>query len=354
MASAPLIANRYRIQKQLGTGGQGDVYEVLDTHEGDVVALKLLKTVPPGGIWQEAAILRRLADPHILPIRNADVAAGQPYLVTELARHGTLADQLAASGTCGVDVDDGVRFVRQACHGIARAHDLRLVHNDIKPMNLFLNAEGECLVGDFGCAALIAPGVVTTFPHCASPETVAPEIAAGWGTPAATASVASDVYALGATAFWLLAAQTPVDLTPAPDFVGKMALVASTPPPRVRDLAPHVPQYVATAVERAMSLDTTTRFRSVTEFAAALGSRPRAVRRWRRTDEHAGHLRCWRGEPQAGGSTYVVCLEQGARPRQAVITTRHAWSGNRITAGCTTTPMRTWGRAVRAVMRRLS
>lgn len=351
--AAPVIAGRYLVQRQLGLGGQGEVYEVLDTHEDDVVALKLLTIVVAGGHWQEAQILRRLSDPHILPIRNADLASGRPYIVTELARHGTLTDRLAAAGTCGLLVDDVVRLLRQACHGVARAHDLRLLHNDIKPMNLFLNAEGECMVGDFGFAAELPPRAASTWPPGASPETVAPEIAASWGTPAATASFASDVYALGATAFWLLAAGPAHDFSGATDVKAKMSIIAAHAPARLRDLAPHVPHYVAAAIERAMAPVPGDRFSTVTDFAAALGARPRVLRRWRRTDEHPGHIGCWRGEPESGGSTYVLCLESGARPTQAVISTRHASSGRSVAVGCRVAPMRTWGQAVRSTMRRL-
>ena len=327
---------------------------MLDAHEGDIVALKLLTVVPRGGVWQEAQTLRRLADAHILPIRNADVASGRPYLVTDLARHGTLYDRLVSVGSVGLDVDDVVRLMRQACHGIARAHDLRLVHNDIKPPNLFLNAEGECMAGDFGCAALVPIGATTVNPPTAGPETAAPEVAAGWATPAPTASFASDIYALGATAYWLLAARTPNDLSAAPDAASAMSIVATVAPPRLRDVAPHVPHYVATAIERAMARTPGDRFDAVTGFAAALGQRPPVTRRWRRTDEHGPHLACWRGEPESGGSTYVLCLEQGSRSTQAVITTRHAASGNRVSNGCRTAAMRSWGQAVRSTMRRLA
>ncbi len=350
-----LIANRYAVRRQLGQGGQGEVYEVVDIHEGAVVALKLLTLVGGGGPWVEAQILRRLADPHILPIRNADLASGRPYIVTELAIHGTTEDVLAQVGACGVGVDDVVRLMRQACHGVARGHDLRLLHNDIKPGNLFLNAEGECLVGDFGFASLIPAGATSVAPAGATAETAAPEVAAGWPTPGVpTASVQSDVYSLGATAFWLLAGRTPLDLSTAPDTAAKMAIVGTQSPPRLRDLAPHVPNYVAAAIERAMAHNGADRFTSVTDLAAALGRRPAVDRRWTRTDEHAGHLACWRGEPQSGGSTYVLCLEQGARPTQAAITTRHRSSGSRISAGCRSSPMRNWAQAVRSIMRALS
>ena len=113
LAAGTLIAGRYAVQRFLGRGAQGEVYVVIDTHEGPTVALKLLGPLPAGGPWQEAQILRRLADPHILPIRNADLAAGQPYLVTELATHGTVEAELLVAGQRGRDTDDVAGFEDQ-------------------------------------------------------------------------------------------------------------------------------------------------------------------------------------------------------------------------------------------------
>lgn len=349
-----VIAGRYVVQRPLGApGAQGEVYEALDTHEGDLVALKLLTGVNPGGSWLEAQVLRRLADPHILPIRNADQDLGQPYLVTELATHGSLDARLAATGACGLSVDEVVRWVRHACHGIARAHDLRLLHNDIKPANLFLNAEQECLVGDFGFAALIPPGATATTPPGATAETVAPEVAARWNTPTPTATVGSDIYSLGATAYWLLAARPQHDFSGAADIAARMAIAASDLPPRLFDLAPHVPTYVSSAIERAMAPLPDDRYPTVTALAAALGARPAASRRWRRTDEHSGHLACWQGEPIGGGGTYVVCMEGGPRPTLRTISTAHAASGHRVKRGCRSATTRSWAPAVRSIMRTL-
>jgi len=287
----PPLAARYVLRRRLGPpGAQGEVYEALDTYENDVVALKLLTSWTVSGPWAEAQILRRLADPHILPIRNADHIAGRPFLATELAHHGTLQDRLVAVGQRGLDLDELVRWIRQACFGIARAHDWRLLHNDLKPGNLFLNAKEECLVGDFGCATLIPAGATTVRPHGATAETAAPEIAASWGTPAGSASILSDVYSLGATAFWLLTARPPHDLTGATDIATKMSIVATQPAASLRDLAPHVPKPVAAAIETAISRSPGDRYRTVTDFAAALGARPTTARRWQRTDEHPGPL----------------------------------------------------------------
>lgn len=348
-APLPLVGGRYQLHRRLGSAGaQGDVYQALDTFEGDIVAIKLLSSVPAGGVWQEAQILRRLVDNHILPIRNADHDAGQPYLVTELATHGSLDSLVAATGSCGLDVDHVVRLVRQACMGVARAHDLRLLHNDLKPGNLFLNAEGECLVGDFGFASLIPAGTTVTRAPGFTPETVAPEIAADPTNP--HASVRSDVYSLGATAYILLSARPPLDLSGAASLQEKLAIVATQMPPRLWDVAPHVPRSVQTAVETAMNRNPGLRYPRAVHFAHALGARRTATRIWRRTDEHPMHIGCWRGEPRAAGSTVVLCLEQGSTSTRVQVSAQHAGSGNRVRRAARSGPLRNWGATVRSAM----
>jgi serine/threonine protein kinase len=330
-----VIGNRYTVQQQLGEGGGGDVYLVHDAHENDVAVLKLLTTLRPGAEWFEAEALRHLADEHILPIRNADVDSGQRYIVTALAEHGTLEGLIQEANGCGMDVGRVVTLIRDACHGVDRAHRARLLHNDIKPLNLFLNGQGECLVGDFGSASLIPAGATMAVPCGATPAIAAPEVAAGIGTTAATASVRSDVYSLGATADWCLAGERAYAFPPATNLQERFAIVAAGPPPHsLRDRAPHIPLGVAKAVERAMSRNPADRFGTVLEFAHALGARPAAPRNWHRTNQHAGHAACWQGEPRDGGSTYILCVQQAARPGRLDITTRHATSGNRVTAGC--------------------
>jgi serine/threonine protein kinase len=181
---------------------------------------------------------------------------------------------------------------------------------------------------------LIPPGATTGVPHATTPAITAPEVASAWGTPAATASVRSDVYSLGAAAYWCLSGDRVYPFPAAMGFLEKLAAVAAGPPPPLWDRAPHVPKYIVTAIEQAMDRDPAKRFASVADFATALGQRPAVSRRWRRTDEHPGHIACWRGIPEAGGSVYVTCLEQGSKPNKADITSRHLASRGRITAGC--------------------
>jgi serine/threonine-protein kinase len=343
------------VRRRLGSGpsAQGDAYEVLDTFEGDVVALKLLTALPAGGPWAEAQILRRLVDPHILPIRNADFASGQPYLVTELAPGGTIDQHIANAGSCGLGVDDTVQWIRQACHGVARAHDLGLLHNDIKPGNLFLDANGDAMVGDFGFASLLPIGSTAMVPPGATIMTAAPEIAQHWGSPVRCASVRRDVYSLASTAFWMLTGRTAHDFSAAPNFPDRVAIVANQDPPRLRDLAPHVPQSVAITIERAMSRNPADRFASANELAAVLGRRPQTNRNWIRSDDHPAHLSCWRGDPAGGGSVYMLCLDAGTGPTMHTITATQRSSGHRINRGCRTTTARAWAKDVRGAIRDL-
>jgi serine/threonine protein kinase len=355
--SPPLIDGRYDVRRQLSPGGgSGEVYEVFDTYEQDVVVLKFVGQIVPGmSPWNEAVILRRLSDPHILGIRNADIdTAGVPYIVTELATHGTLESRLMSTGGLGVDVESVIRWMCQASYGVARAHALSLIHSDIKPANLFVNEKGEALVGDFGGSSLIAPGATSAATFQASAETMAPEVARGWGPGAMTASFASDVYSLGATAFWLLAGVTPHDFGALIHFDAKRQVVATNSPRKLRDIAPHVPQSVGAVVERAIDEDPGKRFSSALEFAEALSSRTLPRRRWSRTNAHPGHTGCWEGRRPGLGGGYVLCVEAVPLTSRCKISTRQTNSGRLVAKGCREVPLRNWQQGVRAVIQSLN
>lgn len=348
-----MLAGRYEILDVLKPGAQGEVYKVRDHHQDEIVVLKLFDPSRlPGGTWAEAQALNKLADDHILPIRNADLIVGQPFIVTQLAEHGTLDDALDKNGNLGLPLDDALKWVREACTGIARAHDAALVHNDIKPANLFLGAKGQCLVGDFGLASTLLPPPMVGVAHGASPETAAPEVCAGWATGMPPASRETDVYSLGATAFWLLAGEPPVDLSGITSIDAKFTAAATQTRKKLRDVAPHVPLAVAAVIDKALSVDAVDRYSTVNELSAALGSRSARPRRWLRTDEHPGHLGCWRGT-EKGKADHVVCLEQGSTLKQCTVTGRYD-NGKRIPNATRSSPLRNAAQAVRATIDKLS
>lgn len=352
---APAIfANRYALQSRLGVGTQGEVYAAFDQNEQVMVALKLLgPSSNPLGPWVEGAILRNLSDHHILPIHNADVHLGQRYLVTALATGGSVDNLISRAAHCGLSIDDTVAWIRQACHGVARGNDAGLLHNDIKPGNLFLNENNECVVADWGYASKINPHTGLARPAGGTAHTVAPEIAQAWGTTASPASIRSDVYSLGATAYWMLAATPPFDLSACADVPSMMQVVATTTPKRLFDVAPHVPRWVSDRIEKAMARDPAARYANAHLFAADLGHRPAVQRRWERTDEHGTHLACWRGHPTGTGATYVTCMAASSSSSRVDFVTTYAKSGRRVTAGCCTATKGSWARTMRRIVRDL-
>lgn len=335
LAVGTVIANRYIVQSLLGRGTFGEVYAVVDSHQAGVYALKLFQPLPGTQVWHEAQVLTHLESDYILPVRNADIANGIPYVVTNIAAHGTAADHLSP---LGVDPDTAVRWARAACRGTTRAHDGGLLHRDIKPGNLFLTATGDALLGDFGLAHLMDGS--GNAPPAGTPVTEAPEVAAGQPT-----TVRSDVYSLGATLYALLAGRYAHD---GPDRAACLAALAAGPGPSLRDVAPHVGQALAQRADRAMARDPADRYPGPSAFDAALGQLPKQTRRWARTDEHTGHAGCWRGSAVKGTAVTVCAVPSGSR---YAVEARYQPSGKKITAACrSAAPLRLLPRNLRTAM----
>lgn len=303
-ATGTIIGARYEILGYLGSGTYGEVYRARDHHLDTVIALKLLK-IAGGNVWAEAQSLMNLRSHYILPVLNADIYAGVPFLVTELAMNGSADQRMPPAGVAPMTA---VRWVRHACRGAARAHGARLLHRDIKPHNLFLTGEGEAQLGDFGIAAFMdANGEASPI---GTPITRAPEVTAGGNT-----SIRSDVYSLGASLYALLSGNYPTTTANAP----------------LRDVAPHVSQALAQRVQKAIAIDPTERYETATALDRALGTLPVASRDWRRTDEHNGHACCYRGTG-GGKADVTVCLVPTGTRHEVVA--QHQPSGRRISAAC--------------------
>ena len=318
-----IIAGRYEVTRLLGRGTFGEVYEVVDLHLKQICALKLLETTPFGN-WAEAQILRQVHGEFVLPVLNADLAAGRAYVVTELAMHGTVADQIISG--VGIPLALATRWTRQACQGVARIHDHRLLHGDIKPENLFLNSRKDALVGDLGLAQLQDEnGMVEA---CGSKPTMAPEVARvgvpGQAVPTTrTYGVGSDVYSLGASLFWMLAGAPPIPTA------RTNVDVWEAPQPDLWEVAPHVPQGVRDIVNRAIARDPRDRYASPADLDAALGGRTLPPRVWTRVTPHSGHEQCFVGD-KSGASQLQVCVSPTGKRTRLNIEVRHTKSDRAV------------------------
>ena len=302
-----VLDSRYEILSPLGQGSFGAVYRVKDHHTGQVSALKILNPseLPRNEIWREAQTLAGLEGEYILPVRNASHVSGVPYIVTEVAECGSVGARIEPC--IGVPVEQAIRWMRHVCRGVARLHDVGLVHNDLKPDNLFLNAQLDALVGDLGLASKMDADGQAAFGG--TPVTMAPEVAivgagdrAEWAT-ASPANVRTDVYSLGATLFCLLAGVAPYNSSGGA--LATMTAVATSAPLGLANLAPHIPRPLLGIVHKAMHRDPIQRYASASELDAALGRFSFGARIWNRVTPHPLHEMCFVGAK--GKSQLSVC-----------------------------------------------
>lgn len=336
VSAGAVIDGRYRVIRRLGQGTFGEVYAVDDLHQDQRVALKMLTRVSAsGGPWREAQILTQLRSPYVLEVWNADFDAGVPYLVTEVADLGDADSRLRPRG---VPPAEAVRWLRCAARGAAATNDAGLLHRDIKPANMFLAANGDAKLGDFGIACLMDANGEGG--RGGTLLTMAPEVVAGGNT-----SVASDVYSLGAALYALLAGQYAHDH---PDAAVVQSRIISGATPSLRDDAPHVGRALASRVAAAMAVLPSDRYSGPAELDAALGDLPVPPRSWIRTDDHSSHIACWRGTAKGKPGATVCLVAAGSR---AEVLAQHQPSARRILAACRPpAPPSAWSRNVRAAI----
>ena len=213
--TGPLLPARFESVRLLGRGGMGAVFLARDCVLARQVAIKLLAAELAGDavarerFAREAALAGRLGThPHIVTAYEAGEWEERPYVVFEYMPNGSLAERLEQNGT--PDRAQAFRWLEQAAEALDHAHAEKVVHRDVKPANLLLDADENISVGDFGVSrrddetTLTAHGeVVGTAGY------LAPEQLDGRG-----ATAASDRFALGVVAYQLLTGRLPTTHRP--------------------------------------------------------------------------------------------------------------------------------------------
>jgi serine/threonine protein kinase len=250
----PLVGGKlggYQIEERLGAGRFGTVYRAMQLNLARPVALKILAdriARDPEVVRQFLIEARRagsLNHPNLVQVHDVIQVAGRHCMVMELMPGGTVGDRLREDGA---QPDGEVRrIMADACAALAFAHDRRLVHRDVKPDNLLIAEDGTYKLADLGIAAPIAAdGVAHQERILGSPHYVAPEQARGHPIDGR-----ADLYALGATAFHLLAGR--------PVFEGRvkdvLAAHCGTAPPDIRRLVPSTPPALAGLIMRLLRKD---------------------------------------------------------------------------------------------------
>ena len=264
-----LVLGRYKIVRELGHGGMGAVYLADDAKLGERVALK---TILSGEITEdllarfrgEVQAARKVTHPNVIRIHDLGEDGAILFLSMEYIEGETLWSRVQRLRR--LPVGDALDLLDDVCAGVSAAHAVGVVHRDLKPQNVLLGsgAAGRVVkVIDFGLAKAPAmTGMTATGFILGTPEYMAPEQIRG-----GTVDARTDVYALGATAYFALAGQPPFvrDSTIA---VGFAQVTEEPTPPRA--LRPDIPEAADQAIRRALAKDPDDRFPDIASFRAAL------------------------------------------------------------------------------------
>jgi serine/threonine-protein kinase len=272
-----LLGGKYRIVRRIGVGGMGAVYEAQHAGLGTPVAIKVLLAqlakVPTVAdrFRREAQVSATLKSPHVIQVTDVDqLADGRPYLVMELLQGESLQEHMQQVKVLGREeaVDVGLQILL----GLECAHALGVVHRDLKPGNVFLDARGAYRIAkilDFGVAkvratpefqALTRPGMVM-----GTPEYMPPEQAFS----ADQADARSDLYSVGVMLYEMLSGALPAQGS-LPIAVAHQVMTNKVRP--LRELCPGLPQGLLNLVHRAMQPDRQARFESALEMRRALSA----------------------------------------------------------------------------------
>jgi formylglycine-generating enzyme required for sulfatase activity/aminoglycoside phosphotransferase (APT) family kinase protein len=280
---ARALAERYAIVRELGHGGMGAVYLATDHKLGREVAIKVL---PPSTRQQlgaerferEVQLVAQLSHPHIVPLFEAGEADGLLFYVMECIEGDSLERRLAREGP--LPLDDALRIAAEVGDALQYAHERGIVHRDIKPANILL-CRGHAMVTDFGIAkAVAAPAgesLTATGVSVGTPAYMSPEQAGG----DKRVDARTDVYALAAVLYEMLAGQPPFSGTNAQAVFARV--LADTAPP-IRTVRPGIPPHVEDAIAAGLAKLSADRPPSARAFVDLL-VRPTAERpvRGRRT-----------------------------------------------------------------------
>ncbi len=266
---AAALAERYRLERELGQGGMATVYLAEDLKHHRQVAIKVLKpelaaVLGAERFVQEIATTAALQHPNILPLFDSGNADGFLFYVMPYVEGETLRAKLDRETQLGVD--DSVQLIREVADALQYAHERGVVHRDIKPENILLHA-GRPMVADFGIALAVSAaaggrmtetGLSLGTPHYMSPEQATAE---------KNITARSDVYSLGAVLYEMLAGQPPHLGGSAQQIIMKIVTEPVEPVTRYRKT---VPPNVAAALAQALQKLPADRFVSARAFADAL------------------------------------------------------------------------------------
>ncbi len=276
LAPGDIIADKYRVERLLGSGGMGEVVAARHVQLDELVAVKSLHVTLAMQAEHVTRFLRegraavKIKSEHVARVIDVGTMAnGAPYMAMELLVGNDLSELLRSEGP--LPVSEAIEFVLQACEALAEAHALGIVHRDLKPANLFLSARADgssCVkILDFGISKLAASiegaALTTTNGMLGSPLYMCPE---QLQNPKDVDSRA-DIWALGVILYELVSGARPFTGESMPQLV--LNILTQTPEP-LSSLVADCPKGIDEVVLRCLARDPKARYPNVHAFATAL------------------------------------------------------------------------------------
>jgi serine/threonine-protein kinase len=265
------LADRYRIERELGRGGMATVFLAEDLKHHRRVAIKVLDpevaaAIGPERFLREIETVARLTHPNILPLHDSGIANGLLFYVMPYVEGESLRSRLTREKQ--LPLADAQRIAAELADALDYAHEHGIVHRDLKPENVLLQ-HGRALLADFGIARAVAAAgaqmLTSTNVAVGTPSYMSPEQVAGGAVDAR-----SDVYGLGCVVYEMLAGQPPFT-GPTAESLAHQHL--NVPAPEVTRLRPSAGTGVTAALQRALAKTPADRYATTGEFAAALAAK---------------------------------------------------------------------------------
>jgi serine/threonine protein kinase len=258
-----VLSGRYKLEAKLGSGGMSTVYLAKDATLDRAVAVKVMHremSEQPDQLErfrQEARAVAKLSHPNVVAVIDAGEDGGHPYIVFEYVEGETLKQRIARVGA--LDAQEALAYAIEIARGLTVAHARNMVHRDIKPQNVLIDAEGRAKLTDFGISRqLEQDGMTATGRVLGTTDYVAPEQAMGHPV-----DIRSDIYSLGVVLYEMLVGQVPFH---ADSQVGVAMKHVNEDLPDVQQRRPELSAAAALVVERATDKDPEQRYQEVGEM----------------------------------------------------------------------------------------
>ena len=265
LTTGATFAGRYQVIEELGKGGMGNVYRVLDKKLNEVVAIKLIrpeialdkKTLER--FSNELKMARQIVHKNVSRMYELLEEGGIHFITMEYVSGEDLKSFIRRSGR--LTMDKAVSVAKQICGGLAEAHRLGIVHRDLKPSNIMIDKEGNVRIMDFGIArslkakSLTGEGVIIGTPEYMSPEQV----------DGKETDQRSDIYSLGIVLYEMVTGRPPFE----GDSTFSVALKQKAEsPPAPQKINPQIPEELSRLILKCLEKDATKRYQSTEDLVS--------------------------------------------------------------------------------------